>query len=31
MSRRPITLTMKGARLAVSWDSEQVQEMQRCP
>jgi hypothetical protein len=31
MSRRPITLAMKGTRLAVTWDGEHVQEMQRCP
>jgi hypothetical protein len=31
MARWPITLTMRGARLAVTWDGEHVQEMQRCP
>ena len=31
MTRRPITLAMKGARLAVTWHGEHVQEMQRCP
>ena len=31
MSRRPIRLTMKGARLAVTWHGDSVQEMQRCP
>jgi hypothetical protein len=31
MTRRPITLAMKGARLAVTWHGEPVQEMQRCP
>ncbi len=31
MSRTPITLAMKGQRLAVTWNGEHVQDMQRCP
>ncbi len=31
MSRLPITLAMKGSHLAVTWNGEHVQEMQRCP
>jgi hypothetical protein len=29
--RRPITLALKGARLAVTWDGEHVEGMHRCP
>jgi len=31
MSRMPITLAIKGLHLAVTWNGEHVQEMQRCP
>jgi hypothetical protein len=31
MTRHPITLQMKGERLAVTWNGERLQEMQRCP
>ena len=30
MTRHPITLAMKGERLAVTWNGERI-EMQRCP
>jgi hypothetical protein len=30
MTRHPITLAMKGERLAVTWSGERI-EMQRCP
>ena len=30
MARHPITLQMKGERLAVTWNGERLQEMQRC-
>jgi hypothetical protein len=31
VTRHPITLQMKGERLAVTWNGERLQEMQRCP
>jgi hypothetical protein len=31
MTRHPITLQMKGERLAVTWNGERLQELQRCP
>jgi hypothetical protein len=31
MTKHPITLQMKGERLAVTWNNEHVQEMHRCP
>jgi len=30
MTRHPITLQMKGERLAVTWNGERLREMQRC-
>lgn len=30
MTKHPITLQMKGERLAVTWNGERIQEMQRC-
>ena len=30
VTRHPITLQMKGERLAVTWNGERLQEMQRC-
>jgi hypothetical protein len=30
MTKHPITLQMKGDRLAVTWNGERIQEMQRC-
>jgi len=30
VNRHPITLQMKGDRLAVTWNGERLQEMQRC-
>ena len=31
MTRHPITLQMRGERLAATWNGERLQEMQRCP